>query len=165
MKSILLILLLVSSCGISSDNTSSPEVIIEPVCKAASCNTERPVRELTSFINSHRANLGLGQILAVFALSQSAEVHAQNMSDGRYPLGHFGLAERCMMSRRALGGGNACSEIVAAGQMNSEAALRTWMNSWGHRRIIEDPRFTRMGLGVSVSRSGRPYWTVIFLQY
>lgn len=165
MKSILLALVFVSACGLSNNNSTTPEVTIEPVCKAASCNTERPVRELTSFINSHRANLGLGQIVPVFALSQSAEVHTQNMSDGRYPLGHFGLAERCMSSRRALGGGNACSEIVAAGQMTSDAVLRSWLNSWEHRQAIEDPRFTRMGLGVSVSRSGRPYWTVLFLQY
>ncbi len=166
MKSILLILLLTTfGCGKSNNNAPGSAIRIDPVFTDPTRSPEGAVSDLAWLINDHRARLGLPTTMTVFALAQEADYHATNMSDGRVPLGHFGLAERCMNSRRALGGGNACSEVVAAGQMNSEATMRSWMNSWGHRRIIEDPRFTRMGVGVAVSRTGRPYWTVIFLQY
>ncbi len=166
MKSIFLILILTTlGCGKSGGNAPGSVIRIDPIFTDPTRSPDGAVSDLAWLINDHRARLGLPSTITVFPLSQEASFHSTNMSDGRTPVGHLGMAERCLNSRRALGGGNACSEIVAAGQMNSEAAMRTWMNSWGHRRIIEDPRFNRMGLGVSVSRTGRPYWTVIFLQY
>jgi uncharacterized protein YkwD len=163
-KYLILVLLITAGCG-SKNNAPGSEVRIDPLLTDPTRSPTGAVSDLAWLINDHRARLGLPGLLAVAEISREASFHAQDMSDGRLPLGHTGLANRCLSARRALGGGNACSEVVAAGQTNSESAMRSWMNSWGHRRIIEDPRFTRMGLGVSVSRTGRPYWTVIFLQY
>jgi uncharacterized protein YkwD len=85
------------------------------------------------------------------------------MSDG-FGYGHGGMSRRCLEARRAAGGGNACGEIIAAGQDSAAQVMRSWLNSWDHRSRIEDPRYTRIGVGASVSRDGRAYWSVLFLQ-
>lgn len=163
MKLLILILLISAGCG-SNNNAPGSEIRIDPVLTDPTRSPSGAISDLAWLINDHRARLGLPTLMAVDEISQQAASHADEMSY-RGRTSHDGLSYRCLNSRRALGGGNVCSEIVAGGQMNSEAVMRSWMNSWSHRRSIEDPRFTRMGLGVAVSRSGRPFWAVIFLQY
>jgi uncharacterized protein YkwD len=154
----------VAGCG-KSNSSGTSEGRVDPIFTDPARSNEGALSDLLWLLNDHRRRLGLTPLRSFQVMNNEAEAHAQNMSDLRSPLGHAGLANRCLRARQALGGGNACGEIVAAGQSNSEAALRSWLNSWGHRRQIEDPRYTLVGLGVAISRTGRPYWSVMFLQY
>ncbi len=55
--------------------------------------------------------------------------------------------------------------IIYCGQPGSMSeAVNWWMNvsTWGHRENILNPSFTYMGVGLSQTRDGRSYWSVIF---
>jgi uncharacterized protein YkwD len=50
------------------------------------------------------------------------------------------------------------AENLAEGQPTAQAAVQSWLGSPGHRRNLEDCRYTHTGVGL---REGR--WTQIFL--
>jgi uncharacterized protein YkwD len=166
MKNIICVLLLIVSvsCGKSNSSGNGPNRTVDPVESDPSRNESQAISDLLWLINSHRARTGLQPVQRIPMMDFEAKSHSNDMADGRVPFGHFGMNARCQQARQASGGGNACGEIVARGQNNSQAAMNSWLSSLGHRRKIEDPRYNRVGLGVSVSRSNTPYWTVIFLQ-
>lgn len=55
-------------------------------------------------------------------------------------------------------------ENIAMGQANTHEALRTWMNSSGHRANILSRGYRRMGAAAYVSSSGQIYYCQQFLR-
>lgn len=53
-------------------------------------------------------------------------------------------------------------ENVAQGQRTAEQALESWMKSPGHKANILNERFTRIGIGFAASKTGSPYYTLVF---
>ncbi|ORX88428.1 SCP-domain-containing protein [Basidiobolus meristosporus CBS 931.73] len=53
----------------------------------------------------------------------------------------------------------AIAENVAMGQISTDAVVRSWMNSPGHRQNILNPQYTYFGAGYS---SKGNYWTQVF---
>lgn len=120
--------------------------------------------EVLALINQHRGSLGLVPVEATTVLNEESQAHAEDMAVGRVDFGHDGFSDRCAEARSELGGGNACGEIVAMGQVDAEAVVQSWLNSAGHRARIEDGRYNRAGVGRALDSEGRPYWGVLFLQ-
>lgn len=54
------------------------------------------------------------------------------------------------------------AENIATGQASVAEALRSWMNSSGHRANILNPNYRRLGVAGYVSNNGRIYWTQQF---
>ncbi len=50
--------------------------------------------------------------------------------------------------------------VIAAGQSSAQEAVADWLASPGHRRIIEGPEYSEVGVGVAQSPQGRIYWTI-----
>jgi uncharacterized protein YkwD len=53
-------------------------------------------------------------------------------------------------------------ENIASGQESVESVIKSWMNSWGHRKNIMSKSYTNIGCGYAISKNGTPYWCVCF---
>jgi len=60
---------------------------------------------------------------------------------------------RCMMHR-----GGSFAENIAMGQPHSSSAVRSWMNSSGHRANILSSRHRRIGVSAYRTKGGTIYW-------
>ena len=56
------------------------------------------------------------------------------------------------------------AENIAMGQTNSSEAVRSWMNSPGHRANMLNPGYSRVGAAAYRTRRGAIYWCVQFLR-
>lgn len=53
-------------------------------------------------------------------------------------------------------------ENIGAGQRNPAEAVDDWMQSPGHKANIIQADYSRIGIGMATSKSGKTYWTQIF---
>jgi uncharacterized protein YkwD len=56
----------------------------------------------------------------------------------------------------------AAGENVAEGQVDATEAVQDWMRSPGHRTNIMNGQYSHIGVAVSVSKSGRRFYTQVF---
>lgn len=118
-------------------------------------------------INQHRRQLGLDTLRSELLIGNVSREHSQNMANGTVAFGHSGFSNRVYGMRTQLRW-YAAAENVAYSSYQDASTIATrlvtgWLNSSGHRRNIEDPRFNRTGVGVARNASGRWYATQIFL--
>ena len=91
--------------------------------------------------NAQRARHGLPPLAVDSQLMHSAHSHAQWMA-----------------SNRNLSHGRGVAENIAMGQPSAGEAVRSWMNSSGHRANMLGSGYTRIGVAVAYSSNGTPYW-------
>lgn len=96
---------------------------------------------VVSQTNAQRARNGLPPLVVDSQLMQSARSHAQWMA-----------------SNRNLSHGHGVAENIAMGQPSAGEAVRSWMNSSGHRANLLGSGYTRIGVAVAYSSNGTPYW-------
>lgn len=141
---------------------AEPEIPAEPETPA---EPERPSanayeREVIRLVNAERAKYGLAALQEDAALTRTARMKSQDMSDNRY-FDHnsptYGTPFQLMKSQgiqyRAAG------ENIAMGYATPEAVVNAWMNSSGHRANILNSSYTRIGVGYVESGN---YWTQHF---
>ena len=157
MKNILFLsLILLVSCGggSGSGNKSGATRSASPATA-----TDGLKSNLLNLVNNHRANLGMGKLILAQPLTSEILKHTDNMANGLLPLGHMGMSARCSNAKNDMGGGNLCGEIVAQSSEGATAndVFSQWMNSYGHRAKIEDPRYNRVGIGMSLDNDNDLY--------
>jgi uncharacterized protein YkwD len=103
--------------------------------------TSSPEMSVISQTNAQRARHGLPPLAVDSQLMSSANRHAQWMA-----------------SNRNLSHGHGVAENIAMGQGPAGEAMRSWMNSSGHRANILGSGYTRIGVAVAYSSNGTPYW-------
>jgi uncharacterized protein YkwD len=103
--------------------------------------TSSPEMSVISQTNAQRARHGMGPLAVDSQLMGSASRHAQWMA-----------------SNRNLSHGHGVAENIAMGQPSAGEAVRSWMNSSGHRANILGSGYTRIGVAVAYSSNGTPYW-------
>ena len=103
--------------------------------------TSSPEMSVISQANAQRARHGLPPLSVDSQLMSSASRHAQWMA-----------------SNRNLSHGRGVAENIAMGQTSASEAMRSWMNSSGHRANILGSGYTRIGVAVAYSSNGTPYW-------
>lgn len=103
--------------------------------------TSSPETSVISQTNAQRARHGLPPLAFDAQLMSSASRHAQWMA-----------------SNRNLSHGHGVAENIAMGQGSAGEAMRSWMNSSGHRANILGSGYTRIGVAVAYSSNGTPYW-------
>lgn len=54
------------------------------------------------------------------------------------------------------------AENIAYGQNTEKAVMQTWMNSYGHKNNILNPKFNAIGAGYYYSDNDLIYWCVCF---
>lgn len=116
-------------------------------------------------IDAHRASLGCTPLRWHEGAAAVAEAYARQMSDERF-FGHVdpaGTTFKQRLSRAGIAGYTTAAETIAAGQDNPPKVVADWLASPDHKTIVEDCRFTRIGLGFhSGTGPYREYWTAVF---
>jgi uncharacterized protein YkwD len=121
--------------------------------------------EVVTLTNVERTDRGRARLRANPRLMRAAQLHAEQMAragqmahdlpNATYPHTEDRLA--ATKYRWQMYGEN-----VAQGQFDAAEALRSWMNSSGHRKNILNPAYTELGAGYAVDRAGRPYFVQVF---
>lgn len=120
--------------------------------------------EILSLVNKERAAAGLSQLILDTEVNAAAQLKAEDMAKNRY-FSHnsptygsaFDMLKNQGISYRTAG------ENIASEQPTSEAVMRGWMNSQGHRANILGSSYSRLGVGYAVDSSGKTYWVQIFV--
>lgn len=125
-------------------------------------NIEKEVIELT---NRERVNNGLKPLKYDWQLSRVARYKSNDMRDKNY-FSHtsptYGAPAKMIkdfgVNYTAMG------ENIAMGHKTAWSVVNGWMNSSGHRANILNSNFTHIGVGYSISSSGKRYWTQMFIR-
>jgi uncharacterized YkwD family protein len=119
---------------------------------------EQKVFDLT---NAERAKAGLKPFAASDALTKTARLKSQDMTDKHY-FDHnsptygspFDMMHQLGITYSTAG------ENIAEGQTSAQQVMTDWMNSPGHRANILNKNYTNIGVGHSTSKN---YWAQEFI--
>ncbi|CAN5801687.1 hypothetical protein BH23GEM6_BH23GEM6_15690 [soil metagenome] len=124
------------------------------------------VQEAVQLMNAHRATLGCETLEWHARGALVGERYAQQMNNEAF-FGHVDSQGRTLKTRlntAGISGYRVAAETIAAGQTTSRRVVEAWLKSPEHRAILEDCRYTRLGLGFyNGSGPYRVYWTAVFL--
>ncbi|MBZ4664406.1 MAG: spore coat assembly protein SafA/uncharacterized protein YkwD family [Caloramator sp.] len=121
--------------------------------------------EVVRLVNIERAKAGLPALKENWQLSRVARYKSQDMINKNY-FSHysptygspFDMIESFGIKFSAAG------ENIAMGQRTPQEVMNAWMNSPGHRSNILSPSYTEIGVGFAKDKSGRCYWTQMFIK-
>lgn len=119
-------------------------------------------RQVLEWTNAERARLGLPPLRCNRSLNLAARRHAENMAR-RNLLSHV-LDGLSVTDRISAVGYRwfAAGENCAQGQPTPRDAVRSWMQSPGHRQNILSANYLEIGIGIAVSRGGEKFFTQVF---
>jgi uncharacterized protein YkwD len=115
--------------------------------------------EILTLVNDHRVSIGLPIIEKDqrYASAYAVE-HTKYMIDLKQ-ISHDNFSERSSALKAQ--GAKIVGENVAYGYDTAEGVVNAWLNSPGHKDIIEGS-YTHSGFGVILSPDGRYYFTQLF---
>lgn len=122
-------------------------------------------RETFDLIQDHRQSLGLTRMQWSNAVAEAARQHSADMAAGRVPFSHDGFEARTDRIRASLAISGA-AENVAYNQgydQPAASAVEGWLESDGHRRNIENGRYTHTGIGIVKTSDDTYYFTQMFV--
>lgn len=118
--------------------------------------------EIISLVNAHRTNLGLNALNTLNIVSGVADGHTDYMIEaGQVSHDNFPARAQTLMTEA---GAKTVGENVAYGYSTAEGVVKGWLNSDGHRKIIENPEYTHFGISMETSSDNRNYFTNIFIK-
>lgn len=123
-------------------------------------NDSQMSSEILSLVNLHRTSLGLStlsiddQYASAFAVD-----HTEYMIE-KEQINHDNFGYRSE-GIKYHDNAQVVGENVAYGYDTAEAVVNAWLNSPGHKTIIEG-NYTHTGFGVMKSAEGRSYFTQLF---
>lgn len=141
--------------GIYFDETNSTEKI-ETNVTYSTIETE-----ILTLVNEYRASKGLNTLEPLTIVSGVADGHTAYMIETG-DVGHANFAERTqylMKNAQA----NSVGENVAYGYRTAQGVMNGWLNSEGHRKNIENSKYTHFGISTESNSEGRNYFTQIFI--
>lgn len=149
-------IIILNSCSSEEDNVS----IYEPVIEAKITYT--PIENnILSIVNDYRFGIGLHKLNRLNIISTVAEVHSNYMAE-KGVVNHDNFPERHeILVNNA--DAKKVGENVAFGYNSAESVVNAWLNSDGHRKIIENPDYTHFGISTKVDQNGRCYFTHIYI--
>ena len=116
-------------------------------------NDSQMSSEILTLVNEHRSSLGL-QYASAFAVDHTTymiEKEAINHDNFGYRSEGIKFHDNAQV----------VGENVAYGYDTAESVVNAWLNSPGHKAIIEG-NFTHTGFGVMKCAKGRSYYTELF---
>ncbi len=98
-------------------------------------------------------------------LAEAAQAHSEDMAQQGY-FAHKNKQGNEVPQRAEARGyrWRHIGENISRGQTSAQEAVAGWIDSPGHCRNLMNPKFTEIGVGVSIRQSRRPaaYWTQVF---
>jgi uncharacterized protein YkwD len=142
----------------------SPTVLQAPGIRLE--HTAPVVQQAVALVDAHRATLGCEPLKWHMQSAWVGEMYARQMSDEGF-FGHVDTLGRNLKFRLTNAGIHhyrTAAETIAAGQATGDRVVTSWLASPDHREILEDCRYTHMGLGFHRGAGPyRDYWTAVFL--
>lgn len=118
--------------------------------------------ETMQLINNYRVSIGLNALEKINHISYKCEEH-NNYMIANDVVNHNDFVLRSDNIIKLLGAKNV-GENVAYNYKTSEAALKAWLESPDHKKNIEG-NYTHFGISVETdSRTGKKYYTNIFVR-
>lgn len=153
-------IVMMNSCSADSaegtDNSTTTEVLIKDY---AYNDSEIQTMKL---INDYRVSIGLNALQTINHISFKCEEHNKYMIQNNV-VDHNDFTSRSNNIITVLGA-KKVGENVAYNYKTSEAALRAWLDSPGHKENIEGD-YTHFGLAVTTdAKTGKKYYTNIFVK-
>lgn len=143
------------------DDVAKKEKKQEPKEKKEEFTLSKEEQEVIDLTNAHRAKAGLQPFAMNPQLMSAARTHATNMAAFNQ-LSHT-LMGRTFLHRAADAGytGAVSSENIGWNQSSPTEALRSWLNSPGHRANIYGGS-NEIGVAVMMNARGERYWVQVF---
>lgn len=150
-----------------------PLVVILSACNSGSRESEGLVTvkaqpnssPMIQLLNDVRVQNRLPELVQSAKLDAAAHAHAADMVQNGF-FSHNSPTAGRVGDRVSTRGYDWCfvAENIAAGQRSEAEALKTWMESAGHRKNIMSKRAREFGFAsVRNARSSRkPYWVMVF---
>lgn len=157
----LILSLVLFSC---SNEEGDDEIYIEEPAKTETTENKTYTKietEILDLINAHRQSTGLATLQTLDIISNTAETHTSYMiNTGEVSHDNFeSRSEQLIENADA----KIIGENVAYGYSSAEGVVNAWLNSDGHRKIIESSIYTHFGISTKANSSGRNYFTQIFI--
>jgi uncharacterized protein YkwD len=146
-----------TSCSSEDDGIYFDKAIIET--KTEYSNIELEIFDL---VNEYRISIGLNALSPLNIVSSVAETHTSYMvSTGN--VGHDNFPER---QQKLVQDAHAktVGENVGYGFNSAQGVVNAWLNSEGHKAIIENPEYTHFGISTEQNDQGRNFFTQIFIK-
>ncbi|MBS7254871.1 CAP domain-containing protein [Flavobacterium branchiicola] len=163
MRTMLFIAILVAMNACSADTaegSTTDTASTEAMVKDYSYNDSEV--ETMQLINDYRVSVGLNALQRINHISFKCEEHNDYMIANNV-VDHNDFVSRSDNMIKVLGA-KKVGENVAYNYKTSQAAVKAWLESPGHKENIEGD-FTHFGLSVTVdAKTGKKYYTNIFVK-
>ena len=149
-------LLLIAAC----QRQRLPNPTVQPPPTSPPLSAPVAIRNFAELVNQYRQTIGCKPLLWDERVAIVAQTHSEEMArHGFYS--HIDLKGQNAFAR--LNEANvpyiAAAENLAYGQQTAERVLTAWLNSAGHRKNIDNCKYTHHGVGLLSTR-----WTHVFVQ-
>ena len=147
-----------------NDDQNVPDIIDIPIVDIPSEKPKEPEKqpekdviiELLSEMNAERAKVNAPALVIDSGLTCAARTHSNDIGI-RKVCTHTGVNGSTPWDRARFCQVEAYGEIVACGQKTPKEAVLSWYYSPGHKKIMLDKNFKKVGIAVT-----NYYWTAIF---
>ncbi|MFD1292207.1 CAP domain-containing protein [Lutibacter holmesii] len=117
--------------------------------------------EILSLVNAHRESIGIAPLKTLDIVSGVAESHTNYMIEtGEVSHDNFSTRSEILMKNTQA---KTVGENVAYGYGSAEGVVNGWLDSEGHRSVIENATYTHFGISTESNEHGRNYFTQIFI--
>ena len=162
LKFVAIAALLVAMNSCSADSAEGTENSTSTPVLVASYTYNDSEMETMKLINNYRVSIGLNALEKVNHISFKCEEHNKYMIANNV-VNHNDFTSRSENIMSVLGA-KKVGENVAYNYKTSEAVLRAWLDSPGHKENIEGD-YTHFGLSVTIdAQTGKKYYTNIFIK-
>lgn len=146
------------ACGAGSLRSGEPRTGVLAAPEVAT--PDGVVREFQRLANAHRRSIGCGPLAWDPLAGGVAQAHAEDMVRRDY-FSHRNPEGRGPFDRLRAAGVTyaAAAENLAFGYPTAAGVLRGWLESPGHRRNLENCRYTTHGVGFAKGK-----WVEVFMR-
>lgn len=164
-------LLLVATClvAVQQHALAAPSATVQTITGPAKIGydaaTAAPAMRLWSdcvtAANTARRVVGAAPLQLNIRIAMAAAGHSAYQAQTQ-TMSHTGYAGSNTGDRLTAAGytWSTWGENVAAGQANCDTVISAWLASAPHRANILNPAFRHIGIGMVLSSTGVPYWTM-----
>ncbi|RLD29168.1 MAG: CAP domain-containing protein [Bacteroidetes bacterium] len=152
---------LIALLSFSCSTDSIEEGKIESITSSFVPQTKVIEIEILEIINDHRLSLGLSTLNNMGTIKAQAYGHTDYMID-RSEVSHDNFLQRKANLINSEGASRV-GENVAYAYSSSESVVNAWLNSEGHRNVIEGD-YTDFDVSAEKDENGKWYFTNIFIK-
>lgn len=118
--------------------------------------------EILNLVNEHRISINLSALSTLNTISGVADGHTNYMI-AVDKVSHDNFSQRSQTLINEVKA-KSVGENVAYGYTTAQGVVNGWLNSEGHRKIIENPDYTHFGISTDANSAHRNYFTQIFIK-